>query len=381
MPKNEQKILKSVQLEVLNFNNYVLPDLKSSRSGNIILNGDNNSFFSYIKERYNGSPTNRAIIKNLSNLIYGKGLIDKKGVNIRKYISNKDLKLICHDFYTYGAYALQVIYSQGSKILNEPSIPIRFKYMPIFKIGLNVDKSNEVNGYWYSFDWTEKSKYKPVLYPKFDGIYDKDSPIQIFVCNQTSSNDWFAYPSYLAGLQFAQVEEEMSNSAISHIKNGFSAGKLITVRGGLPDSEELKAEYTQRIKSKLTGSSHKNEPIISFTDGVDGESITIENISVPELDAQLIYFSEEATRKLLMAHSITSPSLVGIPSPSGFTSQSEDRITSLNQLFTQTITPLREEIIEGLEEILSYSEPEFQLEFQNAPFNDIENGDKNNVAE
>ena len=374
-----------LRIETINLNNYVLPDLKASRTGNIILNGDANSFFTYIKDRYNGSPTNRAIINNMTKLLYGNGLIDKTGINIYKYISKRDLKLICQDFYMYGGYALQVIYSQGSKLLKEESKPIRFKYIPYFKIALNVEKSsNEVDGFWYSWDWEEKSKYKPRFYKKFDGIYDAEAPIQIFMCNQTSSNDYWSDPSYLGCLEYCQVEEEMSHSAISHIKNGFSAGKLITIKGGIGgETEEIKQQYASEIKRKLTGSSAKNEPIIAMHDGIDGEEITIQNIEVTALDAQLIYFAEEATRKILMGHSITSPQIMGIPSPSGFTSQADDRVASLNQLYAQTINPFREEIIEGLEELLSFCEPKYSLEFQNTDFGIATEvaDDKNNVAE
>jgi hypothetical protein len=28
-----------------------------------------------------------------------------------------------------------------------------------------------INGYWYSFNWSQQTRYKPRLYPKFDGVY------------------------------------------------------------------------------------------------------------------------------------------------------------------------------------------------------------------
>ncbi|WP_288956156.1 hypothetical protein, partial [uncultured Polaribacter sp.] len=36
--------------------------------------GNDNNYFQYLIDRYNGSPTNNAIINGVSEMIYGKGL-------------------------------------------------------------------------------------------------------------------------------------------------------------------------------------------------------------------------------------------------------------------------------------------------------------------
>lgn len=353
-------------IHIINLNNYVLPDLTPFRTRKWILNGENNSFFQYIKDRYVGSPTNSGIINSYVNYIISDGLIDKNGGNVGKYISKKDLKLICQDFKIYGQYSVEVIWSQGSKLLGVEPKPIKINYIPTRKLGLSLDKRGDVDGYWYSFDWENQNKYKPEFYKKFNGIYDEKHPMEMLTVSRISSEDYFSNPDYLAGMQWAQIEEELSNSAINHIENGFSAGKIINCKGGVPPTEELKQEVRNKIINKLTGSGNKNKLIVSFSNGLDGgNEIDVTTLEVAGLDAQLVYFSEEAQRKLFISHSVTNPILFGIPSPSGFSSASEDRITSLDHLYQSNINPMRGEIIDGLEYIFKYAEPDFKLEFQN----------------
>jgi uncharacterized protein (DUF2225 family) len=87
------------------------------------------------------------------------------------------------------------------------------------KIGLNLDES-DINGYWYSFNWSQQTRYKPRLYPKFDGVYKDNAELLTF--NRISSEPYFPQPDYLSGLQYAHLEEELSNSAINRIEWIFS---------------------------------------------------------------------------------------------------------------------------------------------------------------
>lgn len=352
-----------MKIDVINLNNYVLPNVVVNVGTKFILNGDNNSFFKYIEERYNGSPTNAGIIKSYVNYIIGQGLSDRFGINVNKYISKTDLRLICNDFKLYGQYAVQVIWSQGSKILKEEPKPLLIKHIPVNKIGFNQDRMGNIDGYWYSFDWENKARYKPQLFQKFDGIY-KDNPIEIFYVKSISSQPYFATPDYLSGLQYAHLEEELSNAAINHVLNGFSAGKIINVIGGSNPSEELKEEYRRQILSKLTGSNNTNKAIISYSNGIEGGEIKVENLEPTQYDEIFTNFTELAERKIFAAHSVTNPILFGIRDGSGLGSNKDEMIQALKTLYQSNINPMREVIIDGLEYVLKFIEPNIQLEFK-----------------
>jgi hypothetical protein len=49
--------------------------------------------------------------------------------------------------------------------------------------------------------------------------------------------------------------------------NGFSAGKVINCKGGVPPTDERET-YKNKIIEKLTGTTNKNKTIVSFQNRV-----------------------------------------------------------------------------------------------------------------
>jgi hypothetical protein len=90
----------------------------------------------------------------------------------------------------------------------------------------------------------------------------------------------------------------------------WTAGKVINCKGGVPPTDELRETYKNKIIEKLTGTTNKNKTIVSFSNGIDGNEIEVTNIQIDQLDAQLVYFSEEAERKIFKAHSVVNPILL-----------------------------------------------------------------------
>jgi hypothetical protein len=79
-------------------------------------------FLSALIDRYNGSPTNRAIIDSYSQFIYGKGLTSTQQTmkpllfaNVLNIVGKKDLKAICHDYSLFGEASLELIYKRRVK--------------------------------------------------------------------------------------------------------------------------------------------------------------------------------------------------------------------------------------------------------------------------
>lgn len=369
------------EIEVINLNNYIMPSSIPYLGSKYILNGINHSFFQYIKERYYGSPTNASIINSYVNYIIGEGLVEKSGFNINRYISKKDLRLICQDFKMYGQFSIQVIWSQGSKLLKQEPRPIQFKHINTERIGLSLGKDGKVDAYWYCFDWKFQGRYRPTLYPKFTGEYTGND-VEIINFSRISSEPYYPQPDYISGLQWSQVEEELSNSAINHVLNGFSAGKIINCRGGVPPTEELREEYKNKIIEKLTGSSNKNKAIVNFSNGLDsGSDIEVTNLQIDQLDAQLVYFSTEAQTKLLMAHSVVNPILFGIKDSTGLGNNADEMTQALKTLYRSNINPMREVIIDALEWLLSFSEDNLSLEFKDFEELTVVDEPKNNITQ
>jgi hypothetical protein len=71
--------------------------------------GDDNDYFQYLIDRYNGSPTNNAVISGVIDMIFGQGIdATDSGKNpegylqLRKLIKDSELKKVINDYYMLG---------------------------------------------------------------------------------------------------------------------------------------------------------------------------------------------------------------------------------------------------------------------------------------
>ena len=62
------------QFGIVNLSNYTSPEIKEVRNKDWVSYGQDNDYYQYLIDRYNGSPTNNAIVNGLSEMIFGKGL-------------------------------------------------------------------------------------------------------------------------------------------------------------------------------------------------------------------------------------------------------------------------------------------------------------------
>ena len=353
---------KSSDIRLIQLNNYVKPKIEENKSKDWVLNGKNNSFYQYIIDRNNGSPTNGAINKSYANMIYGKGLYKKSGttadwVAFMTMLRPRELRKICYDFQLFGEASFQKINAKGKNEL--PSL----YHIPKQKISPTIaNEDDEIEGYWYSRDWSKQGRpeNRPELYPAFGT--SKDS-VEIYnIKPYKAGNDYFADPDYIAGLPYAEMEEEISNYYISHIKNGLSFGYIINIPDGNSLSPEEKDDLEKKIKQKLVGSSNAGKFVLSFN-GRDAE-ITVTPLTVNDAHKQWAYLTEEARQQLLTSHLCTSTSLVGVSTTSGFSSTADEMAEARAQLLVNVIQPKQDYIIEALEDVAMFYGLNLELGFK-----------------
>lgn len=320
-----------------------------------ITNGVDNINFQRYKDAYDDSPTNSSIINAFVSYIFGEGLIDKKGIDLRKYISQTDVELMCQDYKTYGGCSAQVIWSAGDK-------PARIEYVPISKLGINVQDDMKVDGFWYSWDWLNRWRYKPAFYPKFDGR--RKSDLEILYIRRPTSEPFFPIPDYFSGIPWTKVEGELANGALHHFQNGMEDITIFNyLNGRIEDAEVAKAE-AERIRQKTIGTSNKGKVFVNFGEGSD-ESLVVDRISPPELNQQNVFYSEEAERKLIVAHSAPLILFSGSNQGGGFSNNADEREVATQELFRKHINPAREVILRGLQEVFNLINPDIVLDFKN----------------
>ena len=155
----KKKILnkKVGQVHVVGLSSYTRPEIKEVHNRDWISYGDDNNYFQYLIDRYNGSPTNNAAINGIAEMIYGKGLdaVESKD-KVKEYeemkslFTKKVIKKICYDYKMMGQAALQVIYSKDRKKIAQ------IAHIPVETLRAEkCDENGDITGYYYSNDWTK----------------------------------------------------------------------------------------------------------------------------------------------------------------------------------------------------------------------------------
>lgn len=337
-------------IRLVQLSNYVRPKIEENKSKNWVLNGKNNSFYQYIIDRFNGSPTNAAIISSYIDLIYGKGLSAKNKnlnawINLQVILNKKELRKIIADFVLFGEASMQIVRAKNGKDLGAIYHLPKQLVVPSLE-----DEEGEITSYWYSKDWTNLNKNPPKVFPAF-GTSKENTEIYCIKPYKAGKN-YFSDPDYLSALPYAEMEEELANFYINSIKKGLSAGYIINIPDGGTLTPEAKDELETKIKQKLTGSPNAMNFVISFN-GRDAE-ITI--IPFPVNDAQhkqWEYLTGESRQQIMTGHKVVSPKLFGIMSEGGLGNNANELDEAEAQLMKRVIAPKQAYILEALEEVLN----------------------------
>lgn len=351
--------MDSNNIQLIQLGNYVKPEIKESYGRKWILNGRNNGFFQYVIDRKNGSPTNESVLNVYRSLLFGRGIRVKGQEDLydelNEIFSKNDQRNTLDDFKTFGMFSLKLVRSVGGGIA-------RVKHFPIDKLGMG--KANDkgvIDHVFYCYDWNNTVKYKPEEMPVFMGRMTEKEMILVYKPYQ-SGNFYYSYPDYMAGLQYAQIEEEISNFSINHIRNGLSFGYVINFNNGSAVSEEMRKEIERRITDKLTGSRNAGQFILSFNEGKEAE-VTVVPLDVNDAHNQWESLREDAKYQILTAHGVTSPLLFGLPSASGFGSNADELNVASKLLQDYQISPKQEAFIDAIKPVLEIAGLETDLEF------------------
>lgn len=355
---NPKRPVKPSDVEVINFN-IELPKFDAIIGNEFVENGKNNSVYEFIDECYNESPTNSAIINGVANYIIGDGLYSEN-YDIYNHIDKEDIELICLDFKKYGAYAVQVLWNLDQQVQT-------VKYLNVKKVLLQIDNFGDVTGYFYSFDLKNKSKHPLKWFPKFDGNFKQNGEdkfySEILVVQRPSSNDFFANCDYQPALQYAKLEAELAKTAINFSNQSFRGSTIVNMNGAIPPTDELKKQYQNKIVDSLSGSNNSGRIIVSFNENAD-QTMTVENIPLPEINDTFNLFSEEAQMKLIMCHQVPPVLFYGMRSSSNLGTNKDEILTSTKSLYLRSVNPMRNTIINGLSKIFKKIDQNIQLKFK-----------------
>lgn len=351
-----------MSIEILQLANYTRPEIKESASKDFVLNGDKNSFYQEIIDRYNGSATNRAIIDAYAQYIYGKGLTSNQKstkaiqfADILRILSKKDLKNVCQDYSLFGEASIEIIFKGGNIM--------QIKHTPKNCIVPNkMDENGDIKSYWYSRDFSQPRKYEPIPIPAFGFDTIKNGSAIYIISDYQVGKTYFSDPTYLSGMPYAVFEEEYSNFVVNHIKNGLSFGHIINFNDGADKTEEQKKAIFDSFRQNLAGSTNAGKFVLAYNDNKEN-SVTIEALTVSDAHKQYEFLTADAMQKIMLSHRVTSPILFGIKDATGFGNNADEMQVAFDELMLNVIQPKQEVILDALMFVLNQNGFNIDLDF------------------
>jgi hypothetical protein len=366
--------MKKENLRFVQMSNYTSPVVKEIRGKDWVEYGEDNNYFQYLIDIYNGSPTNNACINGISQMIYGRGLDALDKTDLEAYakflalIKPDCVQKLINDFYLLGQGALQVIYNiDHTEILEVEHFPTET---------LRSGKANDegvVDFYYYFYDWSKlKRTDKPEPIPAF-GTSTNGNEI-LYIKPYKSGYYYYSPTAYQGGVQYAELEEEISNYHLNNILNGLAPSMLINFNNGVPD-EDMQQTIEDDIKRKYQGTSNAGRFILAFNDKAD-QAATLEAVQLSDAHNQYQFLSDESTRKIMLAHRVVSPMLLGIKDNTGLGNNADELMTASTLMDNIVVRPYQDLIIQGFQKILNFNKISLKLYFktlQPLEFVDLEN--------
>ena len=349
-------------LHIVNLASYNRPKISEDKNRDWVEYGDDNDYYSYLIDLYTNSTTNHSIINGISNMIYGKGLdaLDSSSkpdeyASMRSIFSDSCLRKVVLDLKLLGEGSFQVLYQKGDVVKAE--------HFP--RQTLRAEKCNEdgqIEAYYYHHDWAKvKRSDKPQRIAAF-GFGNGNEPEIKIVKKYVSGYDYYCPVDYQGGLAYAELESEVADYLINDVQNGFSGTKVVNFNNGVPDREK-QMQIKSDVMRKLTGA-RGEKVIIAFNNNAESKT-TVDDIPLNDAPQHYEYLSNECSAKLIVAHRVTSPLLLGIRTENNGLGSNADEIKTAALLFDNiTIKPYQDLLTDCMDDILAVNGISLKLYFK-----------------
>jgi hypothetical protein len=329
-----------------------------------------NLYPQFLIDLYYNSSTHSAIINATAEMIAGEDIIAEESDNLDTYVRLKEfmahvnskesmhslIKKVAFDFKLQGGYAIHVIWNNARTEIAE------LYHVPCERV--RAGRANEfgvVDTYYISADWSNTRAHKPYAIPAFN-VNDRTSPSQLIYTGSYSPNmDIYHTPDYLAGCNWALIDQRVAEFHLNNIQNGFAGSYFISFANGVPTQEE-RMQIEQSLSDKFAGSHNSGKFILTFSD--DRNRVPeITPIAVSNADKQYLALQELLLTNICAAHRVTSKTLMGIDSANGFSSNADELLNASNFYQNTVIRPFQHNILQTLKSVLEVNRMALPLDF------------------
>jgi hypothetical protein len=292
-----------------------LPVIKEVRGKDWVEFGYDNLYPQYLQKLFNTSPTHQAIVKTKSLMIVGDGytiddshLDEKAKMQVQQLINqiNNQMYETTLDQQLYGAFAYEIIWSLDFKRI--------IKVNRVDPATLRSGKfcENFVDKWYYSRDWTNRQEDIKEIY-SFEEADGENFRQLLYVPCQTVSNEYYGEPSYMASIDWINLEASTGLYYKSLIENGFNPSILVKFYRK-PKNKEERDAIVNGLKKSYGGVKNSGKAMVVFSDGKE-LAPDIEPINAQNVDKQFTVIADQITTKILTGGRVTTPELFGIAVP------------------------------------------------------------------
>ena len=339
-----------------------LPVIQEQRGKDYIKFGLDNLFPQELIGLYDSSAMNHTCIDAIKDGIYGEGIVEYGGeyINTEGETIDDIFAKISLDYTLFGGYSLNIIWNkEGTRIAE-------IYHLPFANVRSGKpDEEDKVHSYFYSSDWSQIRKYKPVEYKAFTPTdTKKDSASQIYYCkNYNPGQEIYPLPAYIGGVNDIQLDARVSRFHNANISNGLAPSMFVQFRNGIPNPEERRDIYRE-IEDTFSGEENAGRFFLAFSEpGKELQVTPIENAN----DDYYLTLEQRITSRILTAHRITSPLLLGIKDGGGFSSNADEIVTSYSHFQNTVVRPKQTKILNTYGYILSLAGWNVKLEVEPVP--------------
>jgi len=249
------------------------------------------------------------------------------------------------DYVIHGGIALNTIKRKDGEGISE------IYHMDFSKVRSGkVDDFDYVKDYFYSADWSDIRKYKPIQIPSFN--LDGEGNSQIYYSFPYQPNQkYYPLPYWIGGRIPVQIDIEIMNLELNNIQNGYFPSLAISLNNGVPDDEERDMIY-RHLEEKYSSGNNAGKMFLNFSDSKENEP-TFTTIT-PNNNADLFNSLNEIVQsKIIQSHGITKPDLLGIKT-AGQLGTKQEIIEGYEHFLKTNVIPKQQYLIREFEKLLFF---------------------------
>ena len=310
--------------------------------------GVKNDYPFFLIDMLNGSAWHQGIVRNKTFYIAGSGLEVTSGDATlfmqnpwSDFDMNEIVQRMVFDFEVFGAMAVIGTWNkEGSRV-------VRWEHIDIDAIRISEDERL----YYVSDDWNAREQTPEATNFRTYPALDESNPVGSFILyykepskKAKGEKGIYPKPAYSGGITAIQTDVDISKFHMYEIQNGFKAGTLINLASGFPETSEEERKIKEQIKGRTQSVEDAGEIIITFSDSTD-TAPTVLSLNGNDLSDRYLMTEKSVQQNILVAHSVTSPSLFGIIKDGSFNAAES---ADLFEIFKMTYVNARQKQVEWM---------------------------------